>query len=40
MSMKLHLLVFTGEEAMGQPFLYHYTTDKDGRLPVCDGLER
>jgi hypothetical protein len=37
---KLRPLVFTGDEAMEQPFVYHYATDKDDRLIVGDGLER
>jgi hypothetical protein len=36
---KLRQLVFTGEEPMEQPFVYHYATDKDGHLTVGDGSE-
>jgi hypothetical protein len=37
---KLCPLVFTGAEAMKQPFVYHYATDKDGGLTVGDSWER
>jgi len=37
---KLRPLVFTGDEAMEQPFVYHYATDEDDRLIVGDGSER
>ena len=37
---KLRPLVFSGDEAMEQPFVYHYATDEDDRLIVGDGSER
>jgi hypothetical protein len=37
---KFRPLVFTGDEAMGQPFVYHYAMDEDGRLIVGDSSER
>jgi hypothetical protein len=37
---KLHPLVFTGEEVMEQPFVYHYATDEDGHLKLGNGSDR
>lgn len=37
---KLRPLVFTGDEAMEQPFVYHYATDEDNHLIVGDGSDR
>ncbi len=37
---KLRPLVFNGDEAMEQPFVYHYATDEGDRLIVGDGSER
>jgi hypothetical protein len=37
---KLHPLVFTAGEVMGQPFVYHYAIDEDDCLTVGDGSDR
>jgi hypothetical protein len=37
---KLHAFVFTGDEAIEQPFVCHCATEEDGQLTLGDGSER